>query len=252
MVSSSSHTLTLRLLTFDLIYSWALHCCIHLAQLIPRWFLKPVVCKYPITVNKSEINILLPKPYSLMWHLVRGNCVRNGRDKRTEHAECVHQKLHFWKFLLTVCSTTQSTVESMMTRMMSTVFMCGRNRPSSRSPNLCWFNEYVHIRVVVLQCSAYRNFQKCKFSEQVLSVLGFLLLPFLTRFPHMRCHIQGQGFGNKMYISELFTVVGYLHTTGFKNCWGIDCAKCSFFTGGQKVDKPSVVEVIYKDRHHGE
>ena len=32
----------------------------------------------------------------------------------------------------------------------------------------------------------------------------------------MRCHIQGQGFGNKMYISELFTVVGYLHTAGFK------------------------------------
>ena len=33
-------------------------------------------------------------------------------------------------------------------------------------------------------------------------------------------------FGNKMYISELFTVVGYLHTAGFKNCRGINCAKC--------------------------
>ena len=54
------------------------------------------------------------------------------------------------------------------------------------------------------------------FSERVLPVSGFLSLPFLTRFPHMRCHIQGQGFGNKMYISELFTVVGYLHTAGFK------------------------------------
>ena len=43
-------------------------------------------------------------------------------------------------------------------------------------------------------------------------ILGFLLLPFLTQFPH----IQGQGFGNKMYISELFIVVGYLHTAGFK------------------------------------
>ena len=32
-----------------------------------------------------------------------------------KHAECIHQKLHFWKFLWTVCSTMQSTVESMMT-----------------------------------------------------------------------------------------------------------------------------------------
>ena len=78
-----------------------------------------------------------------------------------KHAECVHQKLHFWKFLWTVCSTTQSTVESRMTRMMSTAFRCSRNRLSSRSP-LCWFNENVHVRVVVLQRSA-RNFQKCKF-----------------------------------------------------------------------------------------
>ena len=36
------------------------------------------------SVNKSEINILLPKPYSLMWHLVRRNRVRNGRDRRLE------------------------------------------------------------------------------------------------------------------------------------------------------------------------
>ena len=32
----------------------------------------------------------------------------------------------------------------------------------------------------------------------------------------MRCHIQGQGFGIKMYISDLFTVVGYLHTAVLK------------------------------------
>ena len=38
----------------------------HLAQKVPRWFLKPAVCKYPTTVNKSELHILLPKPYSLM------------------------------------------------------------------------------------------------------------------------------------------------------------------------------------------
>ena len=101
----------------------------------------------------------------------------------------------------------------------------GWNRCRVRVP-LCWFNEYVHVRVVILQRSAYRIFKKCKFSEQVLPVSGFLSLPFLTRFPHMRCHIQGQGFDNKMYISEIFTVVGYLHTAGFKNHQGINFAKC--------------------------
>ena len=43
----------------------------------------------------------------------------------------------------------------------------------------------------------------------------------------MRCHFQGQGFCNKMYISELFTV-GYLHAAGFKNRRGINFANCIF------------------------
>ena len=68
--------------------------------------------------------------------------------------------------------------------------------------------------------------KSASFSERVSPVSGFLSLPFLTRFPHMRWHIQGQGFGNKMYISELFTVIGYLHTAGFKTRRGINFAKC--------------------------
>ena len=44
----------------------------------------------------------------------------------------------------------------------------------------------------------------------------------------MMCHIQGQGFGKKIYISESFTIVGYLHTAGFKNRRGINCAKCTW------------------------
>ena len=38
----------------------ALH--VHLAKFIPWQFLKQAVCKYPTTVNNSEIYILLPKP----------------------------------------------------------------------------------------------------------------------------------------------------------------------------------------------
>ena len=88
----------------------------------------------------------------------------------------------------------------------------------------------MHVRVVILQHSAapVGFLKSATFSERVLPVSGFLSLPFLTRFPHcMRCHIQGQGLGNKMYISELFKVVGYLHTAGFKNRIGINFAKCT-------------------------
>ena len=71
----------------------------------------------------------------------------------------------------------------------------------------------------------------------VSGLRGFLSLLFLARFPHMKCHIQGQGFGNKIYISELFTVVGYLHTTGFKNRPGINCAKSSAFAFLEAVNQ---------------
>ena len=124
---------------------------------IPRRLFKAAVCKYPTTVNESELYILFSKPYSLIWHLVRGNRVRNGglsrpfsHDFRPKHAESVHQKLHFWKFLWTVCSTTQSTLELIMAWMMSTAFRCSKNRLSSRSP-LCWLDEYVHVHTTIVQ-----------------------------------------------------------------------------------------------------
>ena len=57
---------------------------IHLNKKInPRQFLKLTLCKYPTTVNNSEICIFLQKPCPLMWYLTRGNHVRNGRDRCT-------------------------------------------------------------------------------------------------------------------------------------------------------------------------
>ena len=80
---------------------------------------------------------------------MRGNLVRNGRDRRPETRQMrspkvlfltllhtVHRnvkKFYFLTFLWTVCST-QTTVESMMTRMMRTAFRCSKNRQSSWSP----------------------------------------------------------------------------------------------------------------------
>ena len=72
-------------------------------------------------------------------------------------------------------------------RMMSTAFMCSR--------------KFSRVQVLVNEFLLFRTF--------------YISLPFLTQFPQMKCHIQGQGFGNKIYISELFTVVGYLHTADF-------------------------------------
>ena len=191
------------------------HCIhIHLAKLIPRWLLKPAVCKYPTTVNKSEINILLPKPYSVMWHLVRGNRVRNGRDRRPKHVKCVHQKLHFWKFLWTVCSTTQSIVESMITRMMSTEFFntCRRNHLSSLSP-LCLFNEYVHFRVVVLQRSAYRNFHKCKFWWTSFACFGLSIAAIsYTIFTHEVSHSRARLWQPNVYFRIIHSCWIFAHS----------------------------------------
>ena len=71
-------------------------------------------------------------------------------------------------------------------------------------------------------------FKSATFGERIQRVWGLLSRPFLTQFPCTRCHIKEQGFGNKMHISDLFTVAGYLYTAGFKTAsgQGINFAKC--------------------------
>ena len=70
---------------------------LHLAKLIPQRFLKPAVCKYPTTVNNSEIYILLPKPCPWMWHLICGNRARNGSDRKPEIGKTHSLKLALFK-----------------------------------------------------------------------------------------------------------------------------------------------------------
>ena len=57
--------------------AFAKHFIIYKPYIVYTWhkkflsgFLKPAVCKYPNTVNNSEICILLPKPCPWMWHLM--------------------------------------------------------------------------------------------------------------------------------------------------------------------------------------
>ena len=45
---------------------------------------------------------------------------------------------------------------------------------------------------------------------------------------------KSKASGNKMYISHLFTVIGYLHTAGFKNRRGIHCVKCNLSCNSYK------------------
>ena len=70
---------------------------IHLAQKVHWQFVKPALCKYPTTVNNSEIYILLPKPCPRMWHLMCGNHVRNGSDRRPETGKICSPKLALLK-----------------------------------------------------------------------------------------------------------------------------------------------------------
>ena len=64
---------------------------------IPWQFLKPAVCKYLLTVNNSEINILLPKPCPWMWHLMCRNCVRFGSIRKPETGKTHSLKLALLK-----------------------------------------------------------------------------------------------------------------------------------------------------------
>ena len=97
-------------------------------------------------------------------------------------------------------------------------------RAVSATPKRCAH----HPQCTVLYCTlSIGNFKSATFGERIWHVSGSLSRPFLTWFPCTSCHIKEQGFGNKLYISEVFTVVGYLHTAGFKNRRGTFCTKCT-------------------------
>ena len=132
-------------------------------------------------------------------------------------------KVAFFENSYGQCAVQQSTVESMMTQMIR----CSRNRLSGGTPCADSMNRCMSAWKYY-SAAPIRIFKSASFSERVLPISDFLSLPNLNQFPHMRCHIQGQGCGNKMHISELFTVIGYLLQAVFKNRRGTFCAKCMF------------------------
>ena len=161
---------------------------IHLAKLIPRRFLKPAVFKYPTTVNNPEIYILLPKPCPWMWHLMCGNCVRNGSDRKPETGKICSLKLALFK------NPIGAALWYYHADMH--IFIESAQRTPTRQA-VSAINAVLIIRVIIdstvlciVQHTVHRNFQKCNFWWTHSVCLGLLLRQFLTRFLHTRCHIK--------------------------------------------------------------
>ena len=53
------------------------------------------------------------------------------------------------------------------------------------------------------------------FGERIRRVWGLLPRHFSHDFRAQGVTLKSKAFGNKMYISDLITVIGYLHTVGF-------------------------------------
>ena len=71
---------------------------------------------------------------------------------------------------------------------------------------------------VTSQCHTPQEFSKGATSgKQICIVSGHLswFVPYMISTK--KCCIKGQGFGNKMHVSELFTIFGSYHLAGFKN-----------------------------------
>ena len=201
-----------------------MHIQLHLANLIPRRFLKPAVCKYPTTVNSSEIYILLPKPCPWMWHLICGNCVRNGSDRKPKTGKTHSLKLALLKIPIGAVLYYHADMHVFSKSAQRTTIrqtVSATHKRCAHHPCHHWFHS------AVLYCTlSIGTFKSATFGECIWRFSVLLSRPFLTQFLRTRCHIQGQGYGNKMFISDLFTVVGYLHTAGFRNRRGINFAKC--------------------------
>ena len=113
-----------------------------------------------------------------MWHLVHGNRVRNCHDRRLETRWMRSPKVALLTISMdSVQYNTEHCGINDDTDDEHREFRCSRNRLSSQNP-LCWFNEYVHVRVVVLQCSTYR----------ILYKVQVLVNEFCLFWAFYRCH----------------------------------------------------------------
>ena len=163
-----------------------------------------------------------------MWHFMCRNRVRNGSERKPE--------------TLGQNSFTKTCTFKKSYRRCIVILPWGCASIHWISTKNSWLDRrfLLHLNAVLIICvitnstvlcvvlhTVHRNLS-ATFGECIRCVSGLLSRPFLTRFPRTRCHIKEWGFGNKMFISDLITVSEYLHTTGFKNRWGINCAKCIY------------------------
>ena len=143
------------------------------------------------------------------------------RDRRPETRRMRSTKVALLKIpkdslCVCACRTTQSTVESMMTRMMSTAFMGSRNRPLSRSP---------YGADSMTTC--YRNFQNCKFWWISFACFGpSVRCHFLHNFPTWSVTFTGKALATKCIFQNYSQLLDICTRQVFKNRRGTFCTKC--------------------------
>ena len=149
---------------------------IHLAKWIPRRFLKPAVCKYPTTVNNSEIYILLLKLCHWMWHLMCGNRVRNGSERQPETGKTRSPKLALFKNPIGAALWYLSYYHADLQVFIELAQRTPTRQAVSATPSL---NAVLIIRVIIdstVLCivlyTVHRNFQKCNFWWKHSACLG--------------------------------------------------------------------------------
>ena len=71
-------------------------------------------------------------------------------------------------------------------------------------------NEYVHIDYCQRKCHTEKPIGIVQSATFGWPVAGYLSLGhFSEDFNDSKCYIKGNGLGSKVYVPELFTVVGY-------------------------------------------
>ena len=154
---------------------------VHFAKLIPQQFLKPAVCKYPTTANNSEIYVLLPKPCPWIWHLMCGNRVRNGSNRKPETGKTRSLKLALFKNPI---GAALYYYHAVMHVFIESAQRTPTGQAVSATPSL---NAVLIIRVIIdstVLCivlhTVHRNFQKCNFWWTHSACLG----PSIAAIPH--------------------------------------------------------------------
>ena len=165
-----------------------------------------------------------------MWHLVHGNRVRNCHDRRLETRWMRSPKVALLTISMdSVQYNTEHCGINDDTDDEHREFRCSRNRLSSQNP-LCWFNEYVHVHVVVLQRSAYRILYKVQVLVNEFCLFwAFYRCHFLHDFHTWGVTFKGKALATKCLFQNYSQLLDICTRLVLKTGKEIYFAKCKWF-----------------------